>query len=1360
MFEIVLERGGVEIHRFRVSGAMTIGRAAGAQIRLDDPNVDRAHARLLLQDGALLVLDLDSTHGTYLDGRVLRGSARLEPGARLQIGGYTLRHADAARNPALEESTGPDDGAPPAGHELPRLEVLDRDALERALPHVRVGRHFVFVDDAHAVMPPAGRMQRLLGYKHNKGRAVRALADAPVDIAGARIHPAPLELQRLAGLSCDRDLYRAEQDVVRLLVTMPGGGNAVVRVSMNGAPLTERRVELAKGVCVESLAMLLPGRYEAQLVVAGVDTGERARFTVAEYTLAPLSARLLEHRIDRAAQTLTVTLGVESYGVHWDRPLRGALVESGREMSEVVFTMERPGRFTGKARVAGEGPFTVRAAAVDDAARTADVALPGTRRRERQLTLAGELGRELFVSLLPEPGAVAVRGLHVSQGDFVATPVVLEDPVGDRACLRANEDIESLVVAAWDPARDAFSVVDLGDVPRGSSASLDVPRPMCVAFLGCFVNGEPFEAFTALFAAERPVSLEVPDTCPPGGEIAVTVRTGRSAPLPMVLCVRDERLTASDAPQQVLAASARRALSAATAGLGDDFRFVRLEELAAPAAAPPVRTGGTRGGIEVSVRGRGQPARIEHFHDSEVSIGRLPGTQVMLARPNVSKLHARVVLRDGKLVIVDLKSTNGTYVNGKRIGAPQVLKDSDRVTVGDFSLTFAVGAAAAPDDDFDDDVAVLAAPAPRAARAPGVRDEILEDDLFAVSAGDDGLVLDDEEEASTRELRLGDLGSLREKGGGGVEDTPVRAAFPEVLFCGLVEVGDGDVVRVPAGEALGGFAVEIFFVDGGDFGAARARVQVDQAVRVDLDIAPEIDPEDRVQGTLRVGCRSGSARVALVCDGRSVPLKTVDGRIVGVDDALPSGTELLFDAGPGVWLATAAAAVGGDEDAMEVRVGAPGVSRSVAREIVLVDRGKRVTLDGEMLSLRVLPGLDEPFRMLAEATAGYAHLCCEQTAAKILSAVVMFLSADEPALRQRAEEIILAGIARERQMIRRDRDGRGRGFAMYPEEPSVSEHYTPKVVQHLWSLDGLAELNGLSEQLVDAVREGIAMADDVAGACRMARVPERVQTMDDAWALAVRAPRRRREALELVARTVCLDESGPRLRAPARRVDERATLAYAAAVLFASGKTQTAIRLANEVLRQLNEQGRLYSTLDSVAAIALMVQLRRTGIVGGGAELVVNGRTATALEASRLSDQAEVVEVKEGVCVVEVTRVREDRWAEARATFPLKVGFRDGAGRSITGFRRGDRAELVVTLPRGYAEGDLVHVCLPPAMAWLEGGGRVKRFSVDFAGRDEVRIPVVVTQEINGRQRFAVAVRNMFHEERAATPGLMVIESA
>src|SRR6478735_3921195 len=74
------------------------------------------------------------------------------------------------------------------------------------------------------------------------------------------------------------------------------------------------------------------------------------------------------------------------------------------------------------------------------------------------------------------------------------------------------------------------------------------------------------------------------------------------------------------------------------------------------------------------------------FKKAEVTIGRLAGNDIVLGKGNVSKYHSRIVLKDGKFIIVDMKSTNGTYVNGKKIAAPQVIKPSDKIYIGDYIL--------------------------------------------------------------------------------------------------------------------------------------------------------------------------------------------------------------------------------------------------------------------------------------------------------------------------------------------------------------------------------------------------------------------------------------------------------------------------------------------------------------------------------------------------------------------------------------------------------------------------------------------------------------------------------------------------
>ncbi|MBX7096745.1 MAG: Flp pilus assembly complex ATPase component TadA [Myxococcaceae bacterium] len=89
------------------------------------------------------------------------------------------------------------------------------------------------------------------------------------------------------------------------------------------------------------------------------------------------------------------------------------------------------------------------------------------------------------------------------------------------------------------------------------------------------------------------------------------------------------------------------------------------------------------------------------FEQPEVTIGRQAGNDLVLGKGNVSKSHCKLVTKDGKYIVVDLKSTNGTFVNGKKIAGPMVVKPSDKIAVGDYILSVE----APPEDEAYEDEA-------------------------------------------------------------------------------------------------------------------------------------------------------------------------------------------------------------------------------------------------------------------------------------------------------------------------------------------------------------------------------------------------------------------------------------------------------------------------------------------------------------------------------------------------------------------------------------------------------------------------------------------------------------------------------
>ncbi|MGH2572740.1 MAG: FHA domain-containing protein FhaB/FipA [Actinomycetota bacterium] len=69
-----------------------------------------------------------------------------------------------------------------------------------------------------------------------------------------------------------------------------------------------------------------------------------------------------------------------------------------------------------------------------------------------------------------------------------------------------------------------------------------------------------------------------------------------------------------------------------------------------------------------------------------IQIGRAEACQIQCSDTYVSSFHARVFSRDGAWYVEDLGSTNGTYLNQRRVTSPAELRAGDRVQVGKTTL--------------------------------------------------------------------------------------------------------------------------------------------------------------------------------------------------------------------------------------------------------------------------------------------------------------------------------------------------------------------------------------------------------------------------------------------------------------------------------------------------------------------------------------------------------------------------------------------------------------------------------------------------------------------------------------------------
>jgi hypothetical protein len=73
--------------------------------------------------------------------------------------------------------------------------------------------------------------------------------------------------------------------------------------------------------------------------------------------------------------------------------------------------------------------------------------------------------------------------------------------------------------------------------------------------------------------------------------------------------------------------------------------------------------------------------------DGEVVLGRGQECGLVLAHSAVSRRHAALRVRGGQLTLVDLGSSNGTYLEGRRIVEPSPVKIGDSIEVGPFKLS-------------------------------------------------------------------------------------------------------------------------------------------------------------------------------------------------------------------------------------------------------------------------------------------------------------------------------------------------------------------------------------------------------------------------------------------------------------------------------------------------------------------------------------------------------------------------------------------------------------------------------------------------------------------------------------------------
>ena len=115
--------------------------------------------------------------------------------------------------------------------------------------------------------------------------------------------------------------------------------------------------------------------------------------------------------------------------------------------------------------------------------------------------------------------------------------------------------------------------------------------------------------------------------------------------------------------------------------------------------------------FQLTMRSGPTPGKAFPLEKEEILLGRDLANDIPISDPEISRRHARFVMQGESILVEDLGSTNGTFLNGQRVSSPQQLRAGDVITLGE-DIVLAV-----EQMGFDPDATVVKSQADLTARA-------------------------------------------------------------------------------------------------------------------------------------------------------------------------------------------------------------------------------------------------------------------------------------------------------------------------------------------------------------------------------------------------------------------------------------------------------------------------------------------------------------------------------------------------------------------------------------------------------------------------------------------------------------------
>ncbi len=1221
------------------------------------------------------------------------------------------------------------------------IEITNGDEYNKIRESLRLGSSFVFADKVSA--EAAVLLHTLLhGYKGGVGSVTRAVLPVtsilPLPGATAKAGDAT---KAVALILTDKDIYREGTDVARAFIFCPTASGQSVKalVFLDGAQLDEVKVDLDENGCgLIRVPTLVSGTYEIN--VSGQGWAAYASFETARYELSPFTVTL--DQVKKDGSGIAVSLKAESLSCPFSGETRLELME-GEAVVETLAAKFEDGKATATfAAKDATSSLAIRVINLAKPSLIANVPLPGSAKSEREETEVSRLGNIVSVSLMGSASSVEAMGLYYTKSGKTNSPIALKSCVGKAAELKFNEDASEVVVFVRDLETGTAVIKEIGDVKKGQTKKVQLQGTLSIVHVGAFVGDEPWEGHAAMVKpAGKGVSVNVAKRATPGEAIEIDVKGPKGASV--LLKIVDKRLRVQYEPMVKAASIIKEAVAAALKG-----KHTGRAKGVAPIYFPPQNYGFLRGygGSQVSLSGLGGGGGGVYGSSGITGLTGASGSAGMSGFSGAEKKYMFGSQNDSQPMRRKAK-----YLANKRGGSearfscsvkPQGLAPSATNFVGRSSDSFEL--TSGPIQLNEDNLIHTA----YIANVACTYEKLLDKQVLSTETLCEGTGLDYD----------GEVAAIRAEGGLVASDAQpspaavrVREVEADVIYCDLIKANRTVTIVLP--DVIGNYDVRAFCVSKGRWTEAEESIRVEKDCYIEPMIPVMADPKDQVPAEAWVVRCPEDAVFSVKVDGTHFPFKT---------QRVGQNVRITWTAVPGAHEVTVMSSTLSDK--VKRVVEAPGEEIVLTQEMMILKAGETfdVARDGA-LSVKVMPGMEQETRLAIKVLTDFGHACCEQSAAMITAAALSLFLGDDSS-KEQASQLIVKGEARMKGMW-----VKGKGFNTYPDYNTITPNWSATAGRRLANFKPLLE-KSLEASVRKAVESLVEMGEDVVKAhAGKDRTPA---PMEDAYY----------EKKDSVVTAEIVNNLKATLTT-ASWYSNKSEAAFAAACLIRGGKLDLGIELANAVAKSMGGTmgGGMHGSYEALAYMHMVDELKMAGVVSGSgsSKVRLDGETVSVKNAIGMSDAC-VIEAVDCAVALKVNRIQKVDMTAHRGEIGMEIGLKTldvEKGEQDTGSdsehgdgsrwdeisvqvtpAAGSLVRLHVKLTDGYKEGDVLCVVLPDSISRVIAGAKVKKFQMDFLGKDSIDVDLVCHAATEKPQSWAAVVRNMYDPARIGCTGLLTTQ--